>query len=96
MPNPKLGTVTPNVVDAVKAAKSGQVEFRVDKAGIVHAGVAKASFTEAAIAQNIKALDTDIATESTSYATSQVKLQAGISVLAQANQQLQALLKLIG
>lgn len=56
MPNPKLGTVTPNVVDAVKAAKSGQVEFRVDKAGIVHAGVAKASFTEAAIAQNIKAL----------------------------------------
>jgi large subunit ribosomal protein L1 len=56
MPNPKLGTVTPNVVDALKAAKSGQVEFRVDKAGIVHAGVAKASFTEAAIAQNIKAL----------------------------------------
>lgn len=56
MPNPKLGTVTPNVVDAVKAAKSGQVEFRVDKAGIVHAGVAKASFTEDAIAQNIKAL----------------------------------------
>jgi len=56
MPNPKLGTVTPNVVDAVKAAKSGQVEFRVDKAGIIHAGVAKASFTEEAIAQNIKAL----------------------------------------
>ncbi len=56
MPNPKLGTVTPNVVDAVKAAKSGQVEFRVDKAGIVHAGVAKASFADDAIIQNIKAL----------------------------------------
>ncbi|NBX02948.1 MAG: 50S ribosomal protein L1 [Alphaproteobacteria bacterium] len=56
MPNPKLGTVTPNVADAVKAAKSGQVEFRIDKAGIIHAGVAKASFGEEAIAQNVKAL----------------------------------------
>jgi len=55
MPNPKLGTVTPNVTEAVKAAKSGQVEFRLDKAGIIHAGVAKASFTEEAIAKNIKA-----------------------------------------
>ena len=55
MPNPKLGTVTPNVVDAVKAAKAGQVEFRVDKAAIVHAGVGKASFTEEALKQNIKA-----------------------------------------
>jgi len=55
MPNPKLGTVTPNVVDAVKAAKSGQVEFRLDKASIVHAGVGKASFTEEQIAQNIRA-----------------------------------------
>lgn len=55
MPNPKLGTVTPNVVDAVKAAKSGQVEFRVDKAAIVHAGVGKASFTEEALTENIKA-----------------------------------------
>jgi large subunit ribosomal protein L1 len=51
-----LGTVTPNVVDAVKAAKSGQVEFRLDKAAIIHAGVGKASFTEEAIIQNIKAL----------------------------------------
>jgi large subunit ribosomal protein L1 len=49
MPNPKLGTVTPNVGDAVKAAKSGQVEFRVEKAGIVHAGIGKASFPEADI-----------------------------------------------
>src|SRR4026207_1731608 len=55
MPNPKLGTVTPNVADAVKAAKAGQVEFRVEKAGIVHAGVGKASFSEAAIADNVKA-----------------------------------------
>lgn len=55
MPNPKLGTVTPNVADAVKSVKSGQVEFRVEKAGIVHAGVGKASFTEKAIEENIKA-----------------------------------------
>ncbi|MEO1020402.1 MAG: 50S ribosomal protein L1 [Pseudomonadota bacterium] len=56
MPNPKLGTVTPNVGDAVKAAKAGQVQFRVEKAGIVHAGVGKASFSEAQIFENIKAL----------------------------------------
>jgi large subunit ribosomal protein L1 len=55
MPNPKLGTVTPNVVEAVKAAKSGQVEFRVEKAAIIHAGLAKASFSEEAIAANVKA-----------------------------------------
>ena len=55
MPNPKLGTVTPNVEAAVKAAKAGQVEFKVEKAAIIHAGVAKASFTEEAIAGNIKA-----------------------------------------
>lgn len=54
MPNPKLGTVTPDVDKAVKAAKSGQVEFKVEKAGIVHAGVGKVGFTEAAIAENIK------------------------------------------
>lgn len=55
MPNPKLGTVTPNVAEAVKAAKSGQIEFRIDKAGIVHAGVGKVSFTEDQLVQNIKA-----------------------------------------
>jgi len=55
MPNPKLGTVTPNVVEAVKSAKSGQVEFRIEKAAIVQAGIGKASFSEEAIVQNIKA-----------------------------------------
>jgi large subunit ribosomal protein L1 len=55
MPNPKLGTVTPNVGEAVKAAKAGQVEFRVEKAGIVHAGIGKASFSEQAIAENVRA-----------------------------------------
>ncbi len=55
MPNPKLGTVTPDVATAVKAAKAGQVEFRAEKAGIVHAGIGKASFSEQAIAENVKA-----------------------------------------
>lgn len=56
MPNPKLGTVTPNVGEAVKAAKGGQVEFRVEKAGIVHAGIGKASFTEDALVENARTL----------------------------------------
>jgi large subunit ribosomal protein L1 len=55
MPNPKVGTVTMDVAGAVKAAKGGAVEFRVEKAGILHAGVGKASFTDAAILENIKA-----------------------------------------
>ena len=55
MPNPKLGTVTPNVAEAVRAAKAGQVEFRVEKAGIIQAGVGKASFSEEQIAGNIRA-----------------------------------------
>ena len=55
MPNPKLGTVTPNVAEAVKKAKSGEVEFRVEKAGILHAGIGKASFSESAIEENLKA-----------------------------------------
>ena len=56
MPNPKVGTVTMNVGQAVKDAKGGAVEFRVEKAGIVHAGVGKASFTEDALLANVRAL----------------------------------------
>ena len=56
MPNPKLGTVTNDVAEAVKAAKGGQVEFRAEKAGLIHAGVGKASFTEKAlVVENVKA-----------------------------------------
>ncbi len=56
MPNPKVGTVTPDVTEAVKAAKGGAVEFRVEKAGVLQAGVGKTSFTEEQISQNISAL----------------------------------------
>lgn len=56
MPNPKLGSVTQDVVSAVKAAKAGQVEFRAEKAGIVHAGVGKASFSAGALTENVRAL----------------------------------------
>ena len=55
MPNPKLGTVTPNVEQAVKDAKGGQVEFRVEKAGIVHSGIGKMSFSDEAIKANFDA-----------------------------------------
>ncbi len=55
MPNPKLGTVTMDVKGAVTAAKAGQVEFRAEKAGIVHAGIGKASFAEAALLENARA-----------------------------------------
>ncbi|HQT67870.1 MAG: 50S ribosomal protein L1 [Rhodospirillales bacterium 20-60-12] len=56
MPNPKLGTVTMDVKGAVTAAKSGQVEFRAEKAGIIHAGIGKASFSEDHLIENAKAL----------------------------------------
>src|SRR5271165_4288346 len=56
MPNPKLGTVTMDVKGAVTAAKSGQVEFRAEKAGIIHAGIGKASFDEAKLLENVRAL----------------------------------------
>lgn len=56
MPNPKVGTVTPNVAQAVKDAKGGAVEFRVEKAGIVHAGIGKVSFTQDALEANVKAI----------------------------------------
>ena len=55
MPNPKLGTVTPNVTEAVKAAKGGQVEFRVEKAGIIHSGIGKASFPAEDLKKNFQA-----------------------------------------
>ena len=55
MPNPKLGTVTQDVAQAVKDAKGGQIEFRVEKAGIIHAGIGKMSFNEASITENVKA-----------------------------------------
>ena len=55
MPNPKLGTVTQDVASAVKAAKEGQIEFRVEKAGIVQAGIGKISFTESALRENVLA-----------------------------------------
>ena len=56
MPNPRLGTVTMNVKDAITAAKGGQVEFRAEKAGIIHAGIGKVSFDEAALLENARAL----------------------------------------
>jgi large subunit ribosomal protein L1 len=60
MPNPKVGTVTPDVATAVKNAKAGQVRFRTDKNGIIHAGVGKADFEAASIKQNIEALLADV------------------------------------
>jgi len=56
MPNPKVGTVTADVADAIRAAKGGAVEFRVEKEGIIHAGIGKASFSEEQIEGNLKAL----------------------------------------
>jgi large subunit ribosomal protein L1 len=55
MPNPKLGTVTQDVAQAVTDAKGGQVEFRVEKAGLIHAGVGKASFAEGDLIENVRA-----------------------------------------
>lgn len=60
MPNPKVGTVTPDVVTAVKNAKSGQVRYRTDKSGIIHCSIGKVSFDEAAIKQNLEFLIADL------------------------------------
>ena len=60
MPNPKVGTVTPNVAEAVKNAKAGQVRFRTDKNGIIHAGVGKIDFEAASLKQNVEALMADL------------------------------------
>ena len=56
MPNPRVGTVTPNVGQAVKDAKGGAIEFRTEKTGIIHAGIGKASFTDEALLANVRAL----------------------------------------
>ena len=56
MPNPRVGTVTPNVGQAVKDAKGGAIEFRVEKAGIIHAGIGKVSFTDEALLANVRAM----------------------------------------
>ena len=55
MPNPKLGTVTPNVGEAVKSVKGGEIEFRVEKAGIIHCGIGKTSFSQEALVENVNA-----------------------------------------
>ncbi|ESK38373.1 50S ribosomal protein L1 [Acinetobacter nectaris] len=60
MPNPKVGTVTPDVASAVKNAKSGQARYRVDKAGIIHAGIGQVGFTIEAVRQNLEALVADL------------------------------------
>lgn len=60
MPNPKTGTVTPNVGEAVKKAKAGQVRFRADKGGVIHGGIGKVSFEPSAIKENLEALIGDL------------------------------------
>jgi large subunit ribosomal protein L1 len=60
MPNPKVGTVTPNVAEAVNNAKSGQVQFRTDKGGIIHCTIGKSSFEPSALQQNLEALIADL------------------------------------
>lgn len=79
MPNPKLGTVTPDVAGAVKAAKGGAIEFRAEKAGIVHARVGKASFTEKALAENIRAFADAIIKAKPSGAKGHYLLKAALS-----------------
>ncbi|PWC73549.1 50S ribosomal protein L1 [Azospirillum sp. TSH100] len=79
MPNPKLGTVTPDVAGAVKAAKAGAVEFRAEKTGIVHAGVGKVSFSEEALVQNIRAFVDAISRAKPTGAKGQYLLKVSLS-----------------
>ena len=79
MPNPKLGTVTPDVAGAVKAAKAGAVEFRAEKTGIVHAGVGKVSFSEEALVQNIRAFVDAITRAKPTGAKGQYVLKVSLS-----------------
>jgi large subunit ribosomal protein L1 len=60
MPNPKVGTVTPDVATAVKNAKAGQARYRVDKSGIIHAAIGQVGFTREAVRQNVEALIADL------------------------------------
>ena len=60
MPNPKVGTVTPDVATAVKNAKAGQVRYRIDKAGIIHCAIGKLSFAAEKLLENLKTLMTDV------------------------------------
>ena len=60
MPNPKVGTVTPDVATAVKNAKAGQARYRVDKAGIIHAAIGQLGFSEEAVRQNVETLIADL------------------------------------
>ncbi|MDJ0951608.1 MAG: 50S ribosomal protein L1 [Alphaproteobacteria bacterium] len=79
MPNPKLGTVTADVAEAVKAAKGGQVQFRAEKAGIVHAGIGKASFSESALEDNLRAFVAAISQAKPSGAKGTFFLKASLS-----------------
>jgi large subunit ribosomal protein L1 len=79
MPNPKLGTVTPNVADAVKSAKAGSVEFRAEKAGIVHAGIGKTSFDADKLVENAKAFVEAISRAKPSGAKGQYILKVSLS-----------------
>ncbi len=79
MPNPKLGTVTPNVAQAIKDVKAGQVEFRVEKAGIIHAGIGKASFTAADLRANFDALYDAVVKARPSGAKGKYVEKAGLS-----------------
>ena len=79
MPNPRVGTVTMDVTGAVKGAKGGSVEFRAEKAGIVHGGVGKASFSEAALEQNIRAFADAVLKAKPTGAKGQYLLRAAIT-----------------
>jgi large subunit ribosomal protein L1 len=79
MPNPKLGTVTPNVADAVKAAKAGQIEFRVEKAGIIHGGIGKMSFSNEQLRANFDAFVDAIVKAKPAGAKGKYLRKAGLS-----------------
>ena len=79
MPNPKVGTVTMDVADAVKAAKGGEVQFKAEKAGVVHAGVGKASFDEAKLVENVRAFMSAVAKAKPSGAKGAYMMKASLS-----------------